>query len=97
VKPVIIDSHAEAELAESVAFYELRRRGLGVEFESAVRAALKRIQTSPELHPLQKNGARKFVMDRFPFIIHYMELPDKIWAVAFAHTSRKPGYWLRRI
>jgi hypothetical protein len=34
---------------------------------------------------------------RFPFIIHYVDLPDSVWIVAFAHTSRKPGYWQKRL
>jgi len=97
VKPVTIDIAAEAELVESVAFYETRRRGLGLEFESAARGAIKKIQAAPLLHPAQQNGARRFIMDRFPFVIHYIDLPDTIWIVAFAHTSRKPGYWLRRL
>jgi hypothetical protein len=36
-------------------------------------------------------------MERFPFIIHYLDMPDRIWIVAFAHTSRKADYWKRRI
>jgi toxin ParE1/3/4 len=97
MKPVTIDREAEAELVESVAFYESRSAGLGLEFEAAARAAVKRIQDAPEMYPVQKNGARRFVMNRFPFIIHYVDLPDSIWIVAFANTSRKPGYWLKRL
>ena len=37
VKPVTIDRQAEAELLESVAFYESRLPGLGLEFESEGR------------------------------------------------------------
>jgi hypothetical protein len=36
-------------------------------------------------------------MERFPFAIYYADLPLAIWILAFAHTSRKPGYWLRRL
>ena len=36
-------------------------------------------------------------MARFPFTIRYLELQDCIWIVAFAHTSRKPGYWKARL
>ena len=57
---------------------------------------MRLIQASPERYPLQKNGARRFVMPRFPFIVHYVELPKTNLILAFAHTSRKPGYWLSR-
>ena len=97
MKPVTIDRLAEAELLESVAFYEARLAGLGLDLESAARKAVKRIQAAPVRYPLQKNGARRFAMGRFPFIIHYIELPDTIWILAFAHTSRKPGYWSQRL
>ena len=36
-------------------------------------------------------------LERFPFVIHYVDLHNTIWILAFAHTSRKPGYWRRRL
>jgi toxin ParE1/3/4 len=97
VKQVFIDSEAENELSDSVAFYERRKRGLGLEFERAAREAVQTIQADPERCPLQKEGTRRFVMERFPFVIHYADLPTTIWILAFAHTGRKPGYWRRRL
>jgi len=97
VKRVFIDSEAENELSDSVAFYERRKRGLGLEFERAAREAVQAIQADPERFPLQKEGTRRFVMERFPFVIHYADLPTTIWILAFAHTGRKPGYWRRRL
>jgi hypothetical protein len=43
VKPLVIEEEAEAELAGSVAFYEQRESGLGLEFERATQQALKKI------------------------------------------------------
>ena len=97
MKQVFIDSEAENELSDSVAFYERRKRGLGLQFERAAREAVQTIQADPERYPLQKEGTRRFVMDRFPFVIHYADLPTAIWILAFAHTGRKPGYWRRRL
>lgn len=96
MKQVFIDSEAEQELADSMAFYEERRPGLGLEFERAARAAVQDIEADPDRCAPRKDGTRRYVMKRFPFIIHYAELPDSIWILAFAHTSRKPGYWHRR-
>lgn len=78
-------------------FYEREQPGLGLEFEWVVREAVEAIQANPDRQPLQKNGSRRFVMARFPFVIHYVDLPGTVWILAFAHTSRKPGYWLRRL
>jgi toxin ParE1/3/4 len=97
VKQVIIDSEAEIELSESVDFYEGRVPGLGLEFARAARQAVGAIQADPDRFPLRKNGTRRLVMERFPFVIHYVELPETIWILAFAHASRRPGYWRRRL
>ena len=97
MKQVIIDSEAENELSNSVSFYERREPGLGLDFEEAAREAVRTIQSDPERHPSQKDGTRRLVMERFPFVIYYANLPSIIWVLAFAHTSRKPGYWRRRL
>ena len=81
----------------SVDFYESREAGIGLEFEREAREAIQEIQIDPQRFPAGGKGARRLVMQRFPFIIHFAELPDAIWILAFAHTSRKPGYWRRRL
>jgi len=97
VKRIFIDAEAEHELSESVKFYEQRELGLGLTFARAAREAVQTIQAAPERCSLRKDGTRRFVMERFPFVIHYVELEDTIWVLAFAHTSRRPGYWHRRL
>ncbi len=97
MKPLAIEEATERELAGSVDFYEDHSPGLGWEFERAAREAVRRIQADPERHPLQQDGTRRCVMARFPFTIRYLDLPNCIWIVAFAHTSRKPGYWKARL
>jgi len=97
VKPVFIDSAAEAELVDAVAFYESRRNGLGLDLERVARQAVQSIQADPERQALRRDGTRRYVMERFPFVIHYVELPTMVWVLAFAHASRKPGYWRERL
>lgn len=97
MKQVIIDSEAENELSESVIFYERSKPGLGLDFERAAHEAVLTIQADPTRHPLEKDGTRRLVMERFPFIVRYVDLPGTIWILAFAHTSRNPGYWRRRL
>ena len=97
MKNIVIDAEAEHELSASVRFYEQREPGLGLSFARAAREAVQTIQAAPERRPLRKDGTRRFVMERFPFVIHYVELENTTWVLAFAHTSRKPGYWRRRL
>jgi hypothetical protein len=61
VKRVFIDSEAENELSDSVAFYERRKRGLGLEFERAAREAVQAIQADPERFPLHSEGGHAAV------------------------------------
>ena len=79
MKQVLIDSEAENELSDSVNFYERRQPGLGLEFEQAARDAVQTIQADPDRHPSRKDGTRRLVMERFPFVIHYADLPGTIW------------------
>ena len=97
MKPLVIAEEAEQELAGSVAFYENRESGLGLDFERAAQRVLKKIASSPDRWPVGKYGTRHYLMQRFPFVIHYLDMPGRIWIVAFAHTSRKPNYWKTRI
>ena len=69
MKLLVIEEEAEAELAGSVAFYEERQSGLGLDFERATREALKKIASAPDRWPMGKDGTRHYLMERFP--IHH--------------------------
>jgi len=40
--------------------------------------------------------ARRLPLRRFPYFIVYRELQEYLEVVAFAHQSRRPGYWKTR-
>lgn len=97
MKPIGAHTEAMEELAEAMAFYESRAVGLGIDLLEKVDAAFARIQQSPEAWPLHKRGRfRKFFVERFPYVVFYLELPESILVVAIAHASRRPDYWTRR-
>ncbi len=80
-----------------MAFYEGRSRGLGADLQTKVEEAVAAIQQCPEGWPPHKRTSfRKYFVDRFPFTIFYLDLPDCIWISAIAHGSRHPDYWRRR-
>lgn len=39
---------------------------------------------------------RRFILQRFPFSIVYLDDPDLVTIIAVAHSKRKPGYWKSR-
>jgi toxin ParE1/3/4 len=98
MKPVRFDEDADEELIDEIARYELRREGLGTEFLTAVRDAVRLITQNPAAWQASAYaaGVRRFVMQRFPFTIVYTELADEILIIAVAATSREPGYWRNR-
>ena len=96
MKPVIIHREAELELIQAVAYYEQQAIDLGLDLETEVRRALADIQETPTRWPKRKQDTRRRLLRRFPYAVHYIDLAEAIWVVAFAHTSRKPYYWLDR-
>lgn len=40
-------------------------------------------------------NVRRVLVRRFPFNVIYRLRGDELQIVAFAHTRRKPGYWMK--
>jgi toxin ParE1/3/4 len=98
MKLTVLAPAAQAELDGAVDWYEERVEGLGLRFMLLVDEALQEIQEAPTKFPRWEHDARfrKFVMQRFPYIVFYREMADRIDVIAIAHGARDPGYWLKR-
>ena len=80
-----------------MAFYEIRAKGLGLSLQAKVEEAVAAIRLNPESWPPhRRTGFRKYFVNRFPFTVFYMDVPNCIWIAAIAHESRRPDYWKRR-
>jgi hypothetical protein len=71
------------------------RVGRGDDFLRFVRYAVEEIAEAPGRW-LRGPHARKRVLGRFPFSIHYRFDDREIVIMAVAHQKRRPGYWSRR-
>jgi plasmid stabilization system protein ParE len=89
------EAWAEIEAADD--WYLQRSPEASVSFLAAVFDALESISESPYRWPRHLYGTRRFVLQRFPFSVVYLDLPSVVSFVAVAHSKRKPGYWKRRI
>jgi len=89
---------AVVEIDHEVDYYESCRAGLGAELEDEIDAVLETILQFPHAAAQWKDrrDRRVAVLDRFPFTLVYQLKAEEIVILAFAHTSRSPGYWLRR-
>jgi L-amino acid N-acyltransferase YncA len=97
----VLDAAAE-EAAEAAAWYERQREGLGFEFQEAIEAALDLLED--EIVPLTpvpgiagKRDAKRLILKRFPYTVIVREHGSVLAVVAFAHHSRRPGYWRDRL
>lgn len=98
---VRILEEASQEAIEAAAWYEYEQAGLGVEFFAAVDAAIDVIEENfIPLSPLPEEagdtGAKRLILERFPYDIITIELQEETVVIAVAHHSREPGYWRER-
>ena len=99
---VKVSTEATEELIEAAAWYELEVPGLGGQLiDTFEQATTKLSEPNPPLVPVvgeaARLGAKRLILQRFPFSIVTVANSQVITVVAFAHHSRKPGYWHERI
>ena len=67
-------------------------------FVAAVAAAVRRIDANPAGGAPSVGTCRWVRAGKYPYLLHYEPTGPGVCEVyAVAHTSRRPGYWLRRI
>jgi len=97
MKFVSVDPEAREELDEAIGWYNGRQECLGLELQTEVEAAVRRIRLDPGIGARYRNTAYRFFrVNRFPYIVYYLDLDDSIWVAAIAHERRRPGYWRKR-
>jgi len=101
-RQIIVLEEAEDELIAAERWYESRRSGLGRDFRLAIHEAIERLSANPLASPSLLNtpkalGTRQVLVTRFPYSIIFIGHEADIWLVAFAHQSRRPGYWRDRL
>jgi plasmid stabilization system protein ParE len=69
---------------------------LGLDFIDEVDKSIDLIQKSPKQWPIVEENFRKYILQKFPFIIYYIDDLEEIIILAIVHQSRKPGYWKNR-
>jgi len=101
VPKVRILRQAAVEAEAASAWYEKERQGLGTEFFEAIDSAIDLIEDgllplSPMPGSSSGLGAKRLILRRFPYDIVVVDRGSERIVVAFAHHSRKPGYWQDR-
>ena len=88
---------ADIEMAEEAACLERQLPGYGALFLATVASLRNKIAAFPNMFPEKMPGIRFCTMPVFRYVIPYMITAEGIVILAYAHTSRQPGYWKERI
>ncbi len=98
MKKVVLAPGARAEFEAAAEWYESRAAGLGERFVHFIDEELQRIADAPSGFPVWDADRRfqRVVTRKFPYVVFYRELADRIEIVAIAHGAREPSYWLKR-
>jgi len=94
---VIIRPEAENDLKEAFSWYENRRQGLGYDFLLQVDAGLKFLEKNPKIFPPEYEGARKYIIKRFPYKIIYLLEEERIIVLAVIHGKKSQILTKKRI
>jgi len=91
--PVIFRPEAQADLLDAQSWYERQRAGLGDIFADAAEQMLGRIVAMPEMYEAVLRDVRRGKLTRFPYVLYYRVLPDRIEVLGVLHGSRDPRVW----
>ena len=102
MKPVRIAAEAEAELRAAISWYEQERPGLGDDLWTEAKQILSVIAQHPDaggrvIKVTVRGDVRRMPLRRFPYFVVYRDHPSSVEVLAFAHQSRRPGYWKTRL
>lgn len=79
-------------------WYRERSIEVAERFVVAVDQAVNRIVKDVESLPVLTGTYRYVRINRFPYVLVVRRIDgDVVMVVAVAHTSRRPGYWRRRV
>ena len=99
----LVEEHPEAraEYLDAVSYYEGLRQGLGAELIDRFEEAVEDIRNDPQTWPVYPNWhgepvLRSRSVKTFRYRIVYYIRDETVRLIAYAHTSRKPGYWHAR-
>ncbi len=93
---LIIRPHA-VEMAENAyQWYEEQQTGLGDLFMSELDSCYDKIEVWPISYNIIRKDFRQIVLKRFPFVIVYKIVQERVVVYSVFHTSRNPRKKFRK-
>ena len=82
----------ETDLINAARFYQNQRPALGAEFLEEAERAVENVMSAPGRWPVRAGGIRRFLVDRFPYVIRYRisASGDTVQFLSILHGARHP-------
>lgn len=93
---IVLRPEAEADLLAARDWYEQERSELAEAFADSFEAMIARIEATPELYAVALKNVRRGKLRRFPYLVYYRVLSDRIEVLGVLHGSRDPRVWQQR-
>lgn len=84
---------ASCEFLESVEWYELKGKGLGLRFTDEINSTLERIKLHPNMYMKVVDDIRRIQMNKFPYSLFFTVEDDILVILRIFHKKRKPIEW----
>jgi plasmid stabilization system protein ParE len=92
-------THPEAgrEIEDAILFEERRSPEAARRLSLRIKALMALVQEQPGAGSPHLRGTRRLLLRSFPYAIIDVPRDGGLLVVAFAHASRRPGYWIHRL
>lgn len=94
---IVFRPEAVADVLETRRWYEQHELGLGDAFAVRLEEILDGIKTMPEMYAVALGNVRRGKLRKFPYLVYYRILLDRIEVLAVLHGSRHPKVWQDRV
>ena len=89
-------AEAAADAREAELWYAQQSAQAAANFIFELKDGMKRVVEGPLRWPKYKYGTRRYRLHRYPYLIVYRVLPDRIRVIAFQHSRRRATFWRDR-
>jgi plasmid stabilization system protein ParE len=95
--PVVFHPIATREFDDAIAWYERKKRGLGMDYRRLEEKTIERIAETPLRFRPVHQYSRRALLRRFPYAIHFHLGINYIVILAVFHTRRDPEHLQGRL
>jgi toxin ParE1/3/4 len=86
-----VSAPCEIDLDTAYRWYESQRALLGTEFLQDFGQRLQILAKNPQIGTISYQQVRKFVLQRFPYVLYYLATESKLTVIACLHGGINSG------